>query len=288
MPFDGSNFKKLVKQISEANYFEPTEKSGASNLIHKLLTPDPKERASIIDICTDEWVNQDSEHLLLQVAEDLSNLTKHAVRLDMLLALAPGTPTEQKTASLNEEQNKEEMDVFKKRPKETPLTNDSLAEMAGKTTGKKKSKKSLSNDQSINLIGENRSDDNVKQELSKNEIKSEQIGSNMVKSTKPTVHEQDELKNTGEIVQAKCDSMTNINENKVKAKTEIKSNESSTSSIGKRRGKLSIPDIWNPEKDIELSSPTKERKEPILSGYFSVSELKKELEEKAAANKLGK
>lgn len=28
MPFDGSNFKRLVKQISEANYFEPTHKSG--------------------------------------------------------------------------------------------------------------------------------------------------------------------------------------------------------------------------------------------------------------------
>ena len=28
MPFDGSNFKRLVKQISEANYFEPKQKSG--------------------------------------------------------------------------------------------------------------------------------------------------------------------------------------------------------------------------------------------------------------------
>ena len=28
MPFDGSNFKRLVKQISESNYFEPKQKSG--------------------------------------------------------------------------------------------------------------------------------------------------------------------------------------------------------------------------------------------------------------------
>ena len=28
MPFDGSNFKRLVKQISEANYYEPKKKSG--------------------------------------------------------------------------------------------------------------------------------------------------------------------------------------------------------------------------------------------------------------------
>lgn len=28
MPFDGSNFKKLVTQISEADYYEPKNKSG--------------------------------------------------------------------------------------------------------------------------------------------------------------------------------------------------------------------------------------------------------------------
>lgn len=278
MPFDGSNFKKLVKQISEANYFEPTEKSGASNLIHKLLTPDPKERASIIDICTDEWVNQDSEHLLLQVADDLSNLTKHAVRLDMLLALAPGTPTEQKTNNLTEPQSNEKIEGFNKRVHEMPLTNDSLAELAGKKTGKKKSKKSTSNDQVTILTGQNNGGE---QDLGKNQPKSEQISSDI----EPTVNEKEQVKNVDN-GHAKYDSMTNINENQIKS--EGKSNESSTSSIAKRRGKLSIPDIWNPNKDMELSSPIKERKEPILSGYFSVSELKKGLEEKAAGSKMGK
>lgn len=90
MPFDGSNFKKLVTQISEGDYFEPKKKSKASTLIRKLLTVDPIKRATIVDICTDWWVNQGYEHSLLQVAEDMANLTP--VRLDLLLALAPGSP----------------------------------------------------------------------------------------------------------------------------------------------------------------------------------------------------
>ncbi|XP_053202804.1 serine-rich adhesin for platelets-like isoform X2 [Panonychus citri] len=90
MPFDGSNFKRLVKQISESSYFEPKQKSEASGLIRRLLAVDPTKRATIIDICTDWWVNKGYEHSLLQVAEDLANLTP--VRLDVLLALAPISP----------------------------------------------------------------------------------------------------------------------------------------------------------------------------------------------------
>ncbi|KAG8195004.1 hypothetical protein JTE90_008176 [Oedothorax gibbosus] len=87
MPFDGSNFKKLVTQISEGDYFEPKKKSNASELIRKLLTVNPSKRATIVDICVDYWVNLGYEHSLLQVAEDMANLTP--VRLDLLLALAP-------------------------------------------------------------------------------------------------------------------------------------------------------------------------------------------------------
>ena len=55
-----------------------------------MLAVDPTKRATIIDICTDWWVNKGYEHSLLQVAEDLANLTP--VRLDVLLALAPISP----------------------------------------------------------------------------------------------------------------------------------------------------------------------------------------------------
>lgn len=98
MPFDGSNFKLLVKQISEANYFEPKPKSRASPLIKRLLCADPKKRANIMDICADPWVNgaitsnpemspQTSRKSLLQVAQDMANLTP--ARLDILMTLLP-------------------------------------------------------------------------------------------------------------------------------------------------------------------------------------------------------
>ncbi|XP_054720184.1 probable serine/threonine-protein kinase nek3 [Uloborus diversus] len=87
MPFDGSDFGKLVSQIHEANYFEPKKKSSASELIRRLLTVNPAKRATIVDVCMDYWVNLGYEHSLLQVAEDMANLTP--VRLDLLLALAP-------------------------------------------------------------------------------------------------------------------------------------------------------------------------------------------------------
>lgn len=119
MPFDGSNFKRLVKQISDASYFEPSERSPASPLIRHLLCADPKKRATIIDICSDPWVNgligsplsprtelttmptnskaenqppivgNSTQHpSLLKVAQDMADLTP--VRIDMLLALTMG------------------------------------------------------------------------------------------------------------------------------------------------------------------------------------------------------
>lgn len=90
MPFDGSNFKRLVRQISEGDYFEPKNKSDASGLISRLLTVDPAKRATVVDICRDPWVNQGYDHSLLQLAEDMASLTP--VRLDLLLALAPTSP----------------------------------------------------------------------------------------------------------------------------------------------------------------------------------------------------
>lgn len=65
----------------------------ASELIRRLLTVNPNKRATIGDICMDYWVNLGYEHSLLQVAEDMANLTP--VRLDLLLALAPGADVPQ-------------------------------------------------------------------------------------------------------------------------------------------------------------------------------------------------
>ncbi|KAL3267878.1 hypothetical protein HHI36_007019 [Cryptolaemus montrouzieri] len=90
MPFDGSNFKRLVKQISQGDYFEPAKPSPASPLIREMLTVNPKHRADIEKICNHWWVNENYEENCLEISEDLANQTP--VRLDLLLSLAPPPP----------------------------------------------------------------------------------------------------------------------------------------------------------------------------------------------------
>ncbi|GAB6026189.1 NUAK SNF1-like kinase 2 [Chamberlinius hualienensis] len=92
MPFDGSNFKRLVKQISEGDYYEPKELSDASSLIRKMLTVSPTKRANIDYICTDEWVDTGEEVALVTIAEEFCQLMP--VRLDYLLALTSGDDTQ--------------------------------------------------------------------------------------------------------------------------------------------------------------------------------------------------
>ncbi|KAJ8912911.1 hypothetical protein NQ315_017241, partial [Exocentrus adspersus] len=90
MPFDGSNFKRLVKQISQGDYFEPSKPSPASPLIRDMLTVNPKNRADIEKICTHWWVNEGYSESCLEISEELANQTP--VRLDVLLTLAPPAP----------------------------------------------------------------------------------------------------------------------------------------------------------------------------------------------------
>ncbi|KAF5276288.1 hypothetical protein FQA39_LY06637 [Lamprigera yunnana] len=90
MPFDGSNFKRLVRQISQGNYFEPKKPSRASPLIRDMLTVNPRNRASIEKICLHWWVNEDYDECCLDISEELANQTP--VRLDLLLSLAPPLP----------------------------------------------------------------------------------------------------------------------------------------------------------------------------------------------------
>lgn len=87
MPFDGSNFKRLVKQISQGDYYEPKKPSRASSLIREMLTVCPRKRATIEQICSHWWVNETDSVSCLELAEDLANQTP--VRLDVLLSLTP-------------------------------------------------------------------------------------------------------------------------------------------------------------------------------------------------------
>ncbi|CAH0555404.1 unnamed protein product [Brassicogethes aeneus] len=90
MPFDGSNFKRLVKQISQGDYFEPENPSPASPLIREMLTVNPKSRADIEKICSHWWVNETYDNSCLEISEELASQTP--VRLDLLLSLAPPPP----------------------------------------------------------------------------------------------------------------------------------------------------------------------------------------------------
>lgn len=85
MPFDGSNFKRLVKQISGADFYEPKIKSPASVLIRAMLTADAEKRANVSDICSHDWLNHGYDECCLNEAKELAKLTP--VRLDLLLSL---------------------------------------------------------------------------------------------------------------------------------------------------------------------------------------------------------
>ncbi|NXC41387.1 NUAK2 kinase, partial [Penelope pileata] len=82
MPFDGHDYKTLVKQITSGDYREPTKLSDACGLIRWMLMVNPERRATIEDIAAHWWVNwgyrvpigeqevlRDSESPLATVAE---------------------------------------------------------------------------------------------------------------------------------------------------------------------------------------------------------------------------
>ncbi|XP_055586188.1 serine-rich adhesin for platelets isoform X4 [Uranotaenia lowii] len=105
MPFDGANFKRLVKQISQGDYFEPKKPSRASPLIREMLTVSPQRRANIEQICNHWWVNEGYQESCLDLAEELANQTP--VRLDVLLSLAPPSVTsDQLVVGNNQEESK--------------------------------------------------------------------------------------------------------------------------------------------------------------------------------------
>ncbi|XP_028306574.1 NUAK family SNF1-like kinase 1 [Gouania willdenowi] len=57
MPFDGGDHKKLIWQISNGDYKEPTQSSDARGLIRWMLMVNPERRATVEDIANHWWVN---------------------------------------------------------------------------------------------------------------------------------------------------------------------------------------------------------------------------------------
>lgn len=71
MPFDGSDFQKLKKQITAGKYYEPADQVEASSLIRSMLTVNPAKRANITDVADHWWTNKDIDPL----REELSKIT---------------------------------------------------------------------------------------------------------------------------------------------------------------------------------------------------------------------
>lgn len=57
MPFQGGDYNRLVKQITDGQFIVPRERSGAFGLIKKCLCTKASKRASIDDIAEHWWVN---------------------------------------------------------------------------------------------------------------------------------------------------------------------------------------------------------------------------------------
>lgn len=82
MPFDGQDYKHLVRQISSGEYRQPNKPSDACGLIRWMLMVNPERRATIEDIANHWWLNwgykvpmgelesmRDNESALATVAE---------------------------------------------------------------------------------------------------------------------------------------------------------------------------------------------------------------------------
>lgn len=114
MPFDGSNFKRLVKQISTGNYFEPKYPSPASPLIAEMLSVNPARRADISAICSHCWINETYSETCLEVAEELARQTP--VRLDLLLSLTAPLVTPENIVTSIQVPNNEDVNGTLSRP----------------------------------------------------------------------------------------------------------------------------------------------------------------------------
>ncbi|XP_039295551.1 titin homolog [Nilaparvata lugens] len=124
MPFDGSNFKRLVRQISQGDYFEPKKPSPASPLIAEMLKVNSARRADIVAICSHWWIDSGEAVPCLEVAEELANQTP--VRLDLLLSLAPAAVA----AAANEKLLIPEQEEEAAPASECPVRSHSLGSLA--------------------------------------------------------------------------------------------------------------------------------------------------------------
>ncbi|XP_036415033.1 NUAK family SNF1-like kinase 2 [Colossoma macropomum] len=69
MPFDGRDYKSLVRQISTGDYHRPTKPSDACGLIRWMLMVNPERRATLDEIAGHWWLNWGYQRPLLAESE---------------------------------------------------------------------------------------------------------------------------------------------------------------------------------------------------------------------------
>lgn len=153
MPFDGSNFKRLVRQISQGEYYEPKKPSsnlfnicffyclslivdqyflGASPLISSMMTVNPNTRADIHTICSHQWLNEgySDEQQCLRTAEEMASSAP--VRLDLLLSLAPVSQETNNNLAVSSAKNNSVNEV---RSESGPVRSQSLGSISPSRAG---------------------------------------------------------------------------------------------------------------------------------------------------------
>lgn len=282
--------------------------------------PNPRDRATIVDICTDEWVNQDFEHSLLQVAEDLSNLTP--VRCDLLTALAPASPSAESKKPTEAEACKvvptdDKLDEpgasddvasvatnmeSTKRPVDNTSFNASPAEVNEKKSSKKKTKRAVSDATVQNSEipkGDSPKSSPENQTMAppdEGEPEKEKSQQRVVKA-EPCISEATPTKETnGDLTQIlrkeSIDLIPETTGSKVSQSESIsKMSNASSSSVcsQKRPGRLSIPKIWDSSRqEIMANSPEEaskcEKKAPFIPVGLKVSEAKKVIERRCSVD----
>ncbi|XP_062842519.1 NUAK family SNF1-like kinase 2 [Trichomycterus rosablanca] len=78
MPFDGHNYKSLVRQISTGDYRKPAKGSDASGLIRWMLMVNPERRATLEEIACHWWLNWGYQRPLLPENEKTEVTTEPA------------------------------------------------------------------------------------------------------------------------------------------------------------------------------------------------------------------
>lgn len=233
-----------------------------------------------MDICNDEWVNQDYEHSLLQVAEDLSNLTP--VRIDLLLSLAPTSPVEitaPEVGADKKEAQAGETNNESKRVVETP-SQDNVP-----VTKKKKAKKDTKEE--VKAKDEEKAAEDVPMPQPEEQLEATQTNVEVVHVGEETPKQEEPIVEKDVPASPKLPEPAEaVVPEETQASGKLEASSSKEISSPKRPGRLSIPKIWDTvAQDKDQSPPVGQDKKPFIPTSLKVAEAKKVLEQKASTKR---